>query len=77
MGRASGCGRATGKGHLRKETGSSWEMNAHGCLGLCHAVPVDIGGVEVKVPIFVMEDSEHDLLLGRPMGKDGACSIHQ
>ena len=45
------------------------EAGAHGCLGLCHAVPVDIGGVEVKVPIFVMEDSEHDLLLGRPWGK--------
>ena len=44
-------------------------MSAYGCLRLCHAIPVDIGGVEVKVPIFVMEDSEHDLLLGRPWGK--------
>lgn len=47
----------------------SKEASAHRCLGLCHAMPVDIGGVEVKVPIFVMEDSEYDLLLGRPWGK--------
>ena len=45
-------------------TGS--ETEAHGCLGVCHAVPVDIGGVEVKVPIFIVEESNQDLLLGRP-----------
>ena len=45
-------------------TGS--ETEAHGCLGVCHAVPVDIGGVEIAVPVFVMEESNQDLLLGRP-----------
>lgn len=45
------------------------EAGAYGCMGLCHTVPVDIGGVEVKVPIFVMEDLEHDLLLGRSWGE--------
>jgi len=53
----------------------SKEAGAYGCLGLCHAVPVDIGGVEVKVPIFVMEDSEHDLLLGRPWGKMASATF--
>jgi hypothetical protein len=45
-------------------TGSDTE--AHGCLGVCHAVPVDIGGVEVRIPIFIVENSNQDLLLGRP-----------
>ena len=40
-----------------------------GCVGVCHGLPVDIGGVEVKVPVFVVEESSHDLLLGRPWGK--------
>ncbi len=31
-------------------TGS--ETKAHGCLGVCHAVPVDIGGVEIAVPVL-------------------------
>ena len=25
-----------------------------GCVGVCHGLPVDFGGVEVKVPIFVL-----------------------
>jgi hypothetical protein len=45
-------------------TGS--ETEAHGCLGVCHSVPIDIGGVEVKVPVFIVEESNQDLLLGRP-----------
>ena len=43
-------------------TGS--DTDAHGCLGVCHSVPIDIGGVEVKVPVFIMSDSNQDLLLG-------------
>ena len=42
------------------------EADASGILGLCHKVSVDIGGVEVDVPIFVMKDSVQDLLLSRP-----------
>jgi hypothetical protein len=45
-------------------TGS--ETEAHGCLGVCHSVSVDLGGVEAKVPIFVVEECNQDLLLGRP-----------
>ena len=29
-------------------------------------VTVDVGGVEVKVPIFVLEEAAQDLILGRP-----------
>lgn len=42
------------------------ETEAHGCLGVCHSVSVDLGGVEAKVPIFVVEECNQDLLLGRP-----------
>jgi hypothetical protein len=42
------------------------ETEAHGCLGVCHAVLIDIGGVEVKVPVFIVDESNQDLLLGRP-----------
>jgi hypothetical protein len=48
------------------DTGSKTE--AHGCLGVCHGVSVDLGGVEAKVPIFVVEECNQDLLLGAPVG---------
>ena len=34
--------------------------------GVCHSVSVNIGGVEVNVPIFVLEEAAQDLILGRP-----------
>ena len=39
-------------------TGSDTE--AHGCLGVCHAVPIDIGGVKVQVPIVIVEEWNQD-----------------
>ena len=58
------------------DTDIEWKISSFGaksppdgCVGVCHGLPVDIGGVEVKVPIFVVEESSHDLLLGRPWGK--------
>ena len=48
-------------------TGSDTE--AHGCLGVCYSVLIDIGMVEVKVPVFIMSDSNQDLLLGRPWAR--------
>jgi hypothetical protein len=42
------------------------ELDVHGPIGVCHEVPVDIGGVEVKQPIFVVEHCNNDLILGRP-----------
>jgi len=37
-----------------------------GVLGVCHNVPVDIGGVEIKQHIFVVEHTNADLILGMP-----------
>jgi len=42
------------------------ELEGSGPIGVCHAVPIDIGGVEVKQPVFVVEYATQDLLLGRP-----------
>ena len=42
------------------------ELESCGPIGVCHDVSVDIGGVEVKQPIFVVEHSNNDLILGRP-----------
>jgi hypothetical protein len=77
------------------DTDVKWRINAFnsadgdkasGVLGLCHKMSVDIGGVEVDVPIFVVEDSVQDLLLGRPWEKatrasfvnedDGSYTVH-
>ena len=62
------------------------EAKASGILGLCHKMSVDIGGVEVDVPIFVVEGSVQDLLLGRPWERavrasyvnedDGSYTVH-
>jgi hypothetical protein len=42
------------------------KLDEHGPIGVCHNVPVEIGGVEVKQPIFVVESCNNDLILGRP-----------
>ena len=34
-------------------------------FGLCHSVSIDVGGVEVDVPVFVMEGAAQDMILGR------------
>ena len=34
--------------------------------GVCHSVSVNVGGVEVDVPIFVLEEAAQNLILGRP-----------
>ena len=33
---------------------------------VCHSVSVNVGGVEVDVPIFVLEEVAQNLILGRP-----------
>ena len=35
-------------------------------LGCCHDVSISVGGVEVKLPIFVVEHCNADIILGRP-----------
>ena len=42
------------------------KLDEHGPIGVCHDVPVDIGGVEVKQAIFVVKHCNNDLILGRP-----------
>ena len=42
------------------------EAKGGGVLGVCHDVPVDIGGVEIKQHIFVVEHTNADLILGMP-----------
>ena len=41
-------------------------LDERGVFGVCHEVSVDIGGVDVKQPIFVVERCNNDLILGRP-----------
>jgi hypothetical protein len=41
-------------------------LDEHGPVGVCHGVPVDIGGVVTKQNIFVVKYSNQDLILGRP-----------
>ncbi|HEU4342387.1 MAG TPA: retropepsin-like aspartic protease [Candidatus Binatia bacterium] len=42
------------------------ELESSGPIGVCHDVPVSIGGVEVKQHFFVVKHSNADLILGRP-----------
>jgi hypothetical protein len=47
----------------------------NGLIGVVHAMNIDVGGVEVKVPVFVIEDCVQDLLLGRPWERAVRASI--
>jgi len=40
-------------------------LDDQGPIGVCCDVSVDIGGVEVKQHIFVVQHSNHDLILGQ------------
>ena len=42
------------------------EVEEKGAVGVCHDVKINIGGVEVGLPVFVVNFSNSDLLLGRP-----------
>jgi hypothetical protein len=35
-------------------------------FGVCHSVSIDIGGVEITIPVFVLEGAAQDMILGRP-----------
>ena len=45
---------------------SDTDLEDHGPVGVCHSVPIDVGGVEINQPVFVVEHANQDLLLGRP-----------
>ncbi len=40
------------------------DLDEHGPIGVCHEVSMDIDGVDVKQPIFVVEYCNNDLILG-------------
>jgi len=42
------------------------KLNDAGVIGVCHEVPVDIGGVEIPVHLFVVAHCNSDVILGRP-----------
>jgi hypothetical protein len=42
------------------------EHDANTLVGVCHGVKLSVGGVEATVPVFVVDDANADLLLGRP-----------
>ena len=46
--------------------GLTVEWERRGCIGVCHEVEVSVGGIAVKVPVFVVENVGYDLILGRP-----------
>ena len=45
---------------------SDSELEASGSIGVCHDVPINLGEIEIKQYIFVVEHSNADLILGRP-----------
>ena len=59
------------------DTKISWRINTYNSemnevlesaesIGVCHNVSLDVGGVMVKLSIFVVRHSNADLILGRP-----------
>jgi len=46
------------------DTKTNDALNSAGPIGVCHDVPVDVGGVKVPQAIFVIEYANNDLLLG-------------
>jgi len=61
--------------NLPVDTDIEWTINAYhqngksppnGMKGVVHALSIDVGGVEVKLPVFVVEEAFQDLILGRP-----------
>ena len=56
------------------DTDIKWRINSFhgqadgngGVIGVCHDLRVNVGGVEVRTPVFVVDECNQDLLLGRP-----------
>ena len=65
------------------DTDIQWRVNSFegrkdengAVLGVCHGLPVDIGGVEVKTHVFVVENCEHNFILGRPWQRLSRASM--
>jgi len=61
--------------NLPVDTDIEWTINVYhqsgrtplnGMIGVVHALSIDVGGVEVKLPVFIVEEAFQDLILGRP-----------
>lgn len=53
------------------DTNISWYVGSANAthnkvFGVCHSVSVSIGGVEIDVPVFVLEGAAQDFILRRP-----------
>ena len=65
------------------DTDIQWRVNSFegrkdengAVLGVCHGLPVDIGGVEVKTHVFVVENCEHNFILGCPWQRLSRASM--
>jgi hypothetical protein len=43
--------------------------------GMCDSVPMNVGGIVVKTHFFVLEDAEHQLVLGQPFIKSARLTF--
>jgi hypothetical protein len=55
--------------------GDDEEMAGSSCMGVCHDVPIDIGGVTVRTHVFVVKHAAQDLLLGRPWERESRATF--
>ncbi|TMC20323.1 MAG: retroviral-like aspartic protease [Chloroflexi bacterium] len=46
-----------------------------GVIGVCHDVPIDIGGVEIPVHLFVVKHCNSDIILGRPWYRAARANV--
>jgi hypothetical protein len=70
--------------NLPIDTDINWTINGYAkakeqapndLLGVCHEVRLNVGGVEVTVPVFVVTDLSNDLILGRPWEREVRASF--
>ena len=45
--------------------------------GVCHAVPIDIGGVVHHIPVFVLDELSVDFILGANYHKEAQLNMHR
>jgi hypothetical protein len=67
------------------DTEIRWRINAYnekvkpgapsGVLGVCHRLPITVGGITTNEHVFVVEHANQDLLLGRPWERHVRATI--
>ena len=58
------------KGLLPVDTGIRWSIGSANStmdkvFGVCHSVAVEVGGIEILVPVFILEGASQEFSLGR------------